>query len=105
MSMGARIAIGVVALICGFSFFITALDTSSLLAKPADFYKIAMLCVVIAIACFFPKSHPFTLRIIAYSEFFTSHSSFIHPSKINSANISSKSLRSKRSTNKSGGNK
>lgn len=70
MSMGARIAIGIVALICGFGFFLTALDTSGLPAKPAVFYGMAILCVIIAIACFFPKSHPLTLRMIGAVIFF-----------------------------------
>ena len=65
MSLGARIAIGVVALLCAFGFLITALDPSSgLPAGPLVFYGMALLFVVIAIACFFPKSHPITLRII-----------------------------------------
>ena len=64
MSMGARIAIGVVALLGAVGFLILAQDTSGLPAGAYVFYGLAALCVVIAIACFFPKSHPITLRII-----------------------------------------
>ena len=64
MSMGARAAIGIVALLSGVGFFITALDPSGLPAGSLVFYTMAAVCVVIAIACFFPKSHPVTLRLI-----------------------------------------
>ena len=64
MSIGARIAIGVVALLGAVGFLMTAFDTSGLPVGPPFFYGMAALFVVIAIACFFPKSHPITLRII-----------------------------------------
>jgi hypothetical protein len=64
MSTGSRIAIGLVALLCAVGFFITALDPSGLPAGAAVFYGMAAFCVIIAIACFFPKTHPITLRII-----------------------------------------
>ncbi|MBE9117797.1 hypothetical protein IQ249_18010 [Lusitaniella coriacea LEGE 07157] len=65
MSRGSRIAIGVVALLCSLTFLFSAINPdSSIPAGPPVFYGLAILCFIIAIACFFPKSHPFTLRII-----------------------------------------
>lgn len=64
MSIGSRIAIGAVALLCAAGFFVTALDPSGLPAGAFIFYGMAAFCVVIAIACFFPQSHPITLRLI-----------------------------------------
>ncbi|HLO52172.1 MAG TPA: hypothetical protein VK211_27480 [Kamptonema sp.] len=70
MSKGSRIAIGIVALLCALGFFMTALDPSGLPAGANVFYGMTGLCVTIAIACFFPKSHPITLRIIGATIFF-----------------------------------
>lgn len=70
MSKGSRIAIGIVALLCAIGFFMTALDPSGLPAGASVFYGMTALCVTIAIACFFPKSHPITLRIIGATIFF-----------------------------------
>ena len=64
MSIGSRIAIGVVALLCAAVFFIIALDPSSLAAGAFASYGIAAFFIAIAIACFFPQSHPITLRLI-----------------------------------------
>lgn len=71
MSIGSRIAIGVVSLVCAAGFFKTALAPSGLPAGAFVFYGIATLFVVIAIACFFPQSHPVTLRIIGATIFCT----------------------------------
>lgn len=61
MSKGSRIAIGLVALIAAYGLWIQgqSMDAGFLLA-----YGLTAFCVVIAIACFFPKSHAFTLRVI-----------------------------------------
>ncbi|MEM9540996.1 MAG: hypothetical protein AAGA60_16025 [Cyanobacteria bacterium P01_E01_bin.42] len=65
MSRGARIAIAIAALLCSSIFLMTALDPDSgFPASPSVFYGLAAFCVIIAIACVFPKSHPITLRII-----------------------------------------
>ncbi|MUG96883.1 hypothetical protein F7734_32895 [Scytonema sp. UIC 10036] len=65
MSIGSRIAIGVVALLCAAIFLMMALSASSSPPAGAFFiYGIVAFCVVIAIACFFPQSHPITLRLI-----------------------------------------
>lgn len=65
MSAGSRIAIGLVALLGAVGFFLTARDPSGLPSEdPFLFYGLAAAFVVIAIACFFPKSHPVTLRLI-----------------------------------------
>ena len=69
MSKGSRIAIGIVALLCAAGFFMTALDPEGLPMGAAGFYGISILFVIIAIACFFPQTHPFTLRIIGASIF------------------------------------
>lgn len=64
MSIGLRIAIGLVALLCAVGFLIMALDPSGLPAGALAFYGMAAFFIVIAIACFFPKSHPITLRLM-----------------------------------------
>ncbi|MBP0030748.1 hypothetical protein [Roseofilum sp. Guam] len=64
MSKGSRIAIAIVSLISAVGFFMTALDPSGLPAGASVFYGLAILCIVIAIACLFPQTHPVTLRII-----------------------------------------
>lgn len=64
MSFGSRIVIGGVALLCAAAFLMTALDPSGLPAGAFPFYVLAVFCVVIAIACVFPQSHPVTLRLI-----------------------------------------
>jgi asparagine N-glycosylation enzyme membrane subunit Stt3 len=64
MSLGSRIAVGAVALLCAAGFFMTALDPSGLPAGALVFYGMAGFCIVIAIACVFPQSHPVTLRLI-----------------------------------------
>jgi hypothetical protein len=70
MSIGSRIAIGVVSLVCAAGFWMTALDPSGLPAGSFVFYSMAAFCITIAIACFFPQSHPVTLRIIGAVIFF-----------------------------------
>lgn len=64
MSAGSRIIIAAISMICAAGFYLTALDPSDLPAGAHVFYGMAMLCVVIAIASLFPKSHPITLRMI-----------------------------------------
>lgn len=64
MSKGARITIGIFALLGAVGFFMTALDPEGLPTGAAGFYAMAILFVIIAVACFFPKTHPFTLRMI-----------------------------------------
>lgn len=71
MSFGSRIAIGVVALLCAAGFLMTALYPSSLPAGSVTCYGIAAFCMIIAIACFFPQSHPITLRLIGAMIFCT----------------------------------
>ena len=69
MSKGARIAIGIVALIGAFGFWLTAQDTEGLPSGPLMFYGLTAFFILIAIACFVPKSHPVTLRVIGSSIF------------------------------------
>lgn len=69
MSQGSRIAIGIVALLSALGFFITALDPEGLPAGATEFYGMAALCVIIAVACFFPQTHRVTLRIIGTAIF------------------------------------
>jgi hypothetical protein len=64
MSLGSRIAIGVTGLICGWGFWLSAMNPDGVAAKPIIFQGLTLLCVIIAIACFVPKSHPLTLRVI-----------------------------------------
>lgn len=64
MSLGSRIVIAAVSLVCALMFFLTALDPSGLPAGAIVFYGMAAVCVIIAVACLFPKSRPVTLRII-----------------------------------------
>ncbi|MDY7016043.1 MAG: hypothetical protein SVX43_21080 [Cyanobacteriota bacterium] len=64
MSKGSRIAIGIVALLGAVGFFLTALDPSDFPAGPPVFYGLAAVFAIVAIACFFPKSHPVSLRLI-----------------------------------------
>lgn len=64
MSKSSRIVIGIFALLVAVGFFITALNPEGLPMGAAGFYAMAVLFVIVAIACFFPKTHPFTLRII-----------------------------------------
>ena len=69
MSFGSRLVIALVSLVCALMFWLTALDTSGLPAGPIVFYGMAFICVIIAIACLLPKSHPITLRIIGITIF------------------------------------
>jgi ABC-type Fe3+-siderophore transport system permease subunit len=71
MSIGSRIVIGVFALLCAASFFMTARDPSGLPIGAWAFYSLAAFCIVIATACFFPQTHPFTLRLIGIVIFVT----------------------------------
>ena len=64
VSAGSRIIIAAISLVCAAGFFLTALDPSGLPAGSHVFYGLAAFCVVVAIACLFPKSHPITLRMI-----------------------------------------
>ncbi len=65
MSLGARIVIGIVALLCGISFLISAIDPDGTIKNPLMAYGITVFCFSIAIACFFPQSHSITLRFIS----------------------------------------
>jgi hypothetical protein len=47
----------------------TALNPGSFRAGPLVFYGMSVLCATIAIACFFPQTHPITLRIIGTTIF------------------------------------
>lgn len=64
MSLGSRIAIAVVALLSAAGFYMTAVNPGSVRAAPIVFYGMSLFCIVIAIACLAPKSHPLTLRVI-----------------------------------------
>lgn len=64
MSLGARIAIGVASLLAAACFLMGAANTGAVAVDPLLYYGLATFCGVIAIACFFPKSNPVTLRII-----------------------------------------
>ncbi|MEO0378611.1 MAG: hypothetical protein AAF329_29270 [Cyanobacteria bacterium P01_A01_bin.17] len=64
MSLGSRIVIAAVSFVCALMFFLTALDPSGLPSGALVFYGMAAVCVIIAVACLFPKSHPVTLRLI-----------------------------------------
>ncbi len=64
MSAGSRIIIAAISMVCAAGFFMTALDSSGLPADPHTFYGLAAVCVIIAIACLSPKSHPITLRML-----------------------------------------
>jgi hypothetical protein len=70
MSQGSRIAIGIVAFLCAAAFLKSALNPVGLPVGAIVFYGMALFCVVIAIACFFPKGHPVTLRIIGIVIFY-----------------------------------
>lgn len=79
LSKGSRIAIGIVALVSALFFLLSALDPDSPFpGGPLAFYGLAILCVVIAIACIFPKSHPVTLRIIGTTIFVAYTSYLVH---------------------------
>ena len=70
MSKGSRIAIGLVAAISAIGFWMTARNPPEHLPNGAmEFYGMTVLAITIAIACFFPKTHPVTLRIIGTSIF------------------------------------
>lgn len=58
MSVGSRIAIGIVALVGAVSFLITAFDPGGLPGGALVFYGMAAVFAIVAIACFFPKTHP-----------------------------------------------
>ena len=70
MSRTLYIVLGVLAILCGVSLVMQIPEI--LATRPPDnlvvFYggtaALVGLCLVIAITCFFPKSHPITLRII-----------------------------------------
>lgn len=79
MSLGSRIAIGIVALLSAVGFWMMALDPSGLPAGASVFYGMAAFCVVIAIACFFPQSHPITLRMIG-AMIFCAYIGYLHTS-------------------------
>jgi hypothetical protein len=86
MSIGSRIAIGLVALVCAFGFFITALNPVGLRGGAIVFYGMAGLCIIIAIACFFPKSHPVTLRLIG-AVIFCTYASYVYDALQNRADL------------------
>jgi hypothetical protein len=69
MSFGSRLAIGIVAIIGAIGFLKTAINPGGMPAPSIVFHGMAALFTFIAIACFFPKSHPVTLRIIGASIF------------------------------------
>jgi hypothetical protein len=69
MSLGARIAIGLAALLAAAGFLKSALHPAGMPAGSLGFYGMAVFCVIIAMACFFPKGHPLTLRIIGTAIF------------------------------------
>ena len=66
MSLGSRIVIAAISLISTLMFFLTALDPSGLPAGPLVFYALALICLIIVVACLFPKSRPVTLRMIGF---------------------------------------
>jgi hypothetical protein len=70
MSPISRSLIGIVALIGAIGFLLTALDPSGLPATSLVFHGMAALFILIAVACFFPRSHPLTLRVIGAAIFF-----------------------------------
>ena len=69
MRVGARITIAVVALIWALGFLMTALAPGVLLSDTAMFYALTILCLVIAISCYWPQSHPFTFRMLGAAIF------------------------------------
>ncbi|WP_146138579.1 hypothetical protein [Chamaesiphon polymorphus] len=64
MSRGSRIAIGIAALLSAAAFLKSAFNPVGLPTGAMTFYAMALFCGIIAMACFFPKGHPVTLRII-----------------------------------------
>ncbi len=75
MSFGSRLAIGLVAIFGAIGFLKTALNPVGVRAPSIVFHGMAALFTFVAIACFIPKSHPVTLRIIG-SAIFLSFSSY-----------------------------
>jgi hypothetical protein len=76
MSDGSRLAIGIVAIIGAIGFLKTALNPVGVAAPSIVFQILAALFAFIAIACFCPKSHPITLRIIG-AAIFLSYSRYV----------------------------
>jgi hypothetical protein len=74
MSFGSRLAIGIVAILGAIGFLKTALNPVGVSAPSIVFHGMAALFTFVAIACFVPKSHPMTLRIIGSAIFFASAS-------------------------------
>jgi hypothetical protein len=74
MSFGSRLAIGIVAIFGAIGFLKTALNPVGVRAPSIVFHGMAALFTFIAIACFVPKSHPVTLRIIGSAIFLASSS-------------------------------
>jgi hypothetical protein len=64
MSLGSRIAIGIVSMLAAGGFLISAMNPATVAATPIIFFGLAAFCGVITMACLFPKSSPVTLRII-----------------------------------------
>ena len=64
MSRGSRIAIGIAALLSAAAFLKSAFNPIGLPVGAIVFYGMALFCGIIAMACFFPKGNPVTLRII-----------------------------------------
>jgi hypothetical protein len=56
--------IGLIATICATICLIAALTPGKFEGSPEIFYSLVLFCGSVAIACFFPKSHPVTLRVI-----------------------------------------
>lgn len=65
MSRGAQVAIAVSALVFAASFLALALYAGALFpVGPWPFVGLSAFCGAIAVACLFPGSRPFTLRIV-----------------------------------------
>jgi hypothetical protein len=66
MRTGARIAIGLAALIAGSYYLMSAIAPDN---QTLSFFLVTFFCIVMAITCFFPKTSPVTLRIIGAAIF------------------------------------
>ncbi len=78
MSLWARILIGMVSLLFGISFLMTAIDPNGIIENDIIAYGMSAFCFVIATACFFEQSRPITLRLIGLIIFIASISYVIN---------------------------
>ena len=69
MGMGKRVIIGMMAMLWAIGFLMTVLYPWGVASGTESWLGLAVLCLLMAVACYFPKSQPFISRVLGAAIF------------------------------------